>query len=274
MQTEFYEGEQVLMFDQDLWSSKTSAESSVRTAGKTSKPSSRKSSGSSNQTLPTFLYLEGDGTKPDAFMEWVETGNHFPSVGEFIIQSFGELPREEFESRLSQILEQQVPEKYFLSEKACLGIIRRANGRGKALPEVLETALKEQIEWWRAKGKTSETDSQNVHVERERERESGKLQYRQRSASRCDEHQQGSLQDSQLHGRPDEGSDSGIQGDEEAVIIENHPNDSRVKIKHDGIVQALSSRMGTGGNNTPLAMIRNDSQIVNVERERESGTLS
>ena len=252
MQTEFYEGEQVLMFDQDLWSSKTSAEFSVRTAGKTSKPSSRKSSGSFNQTLPTFLYLEGDGTKPDAFMEWVETDNRFPSVGEFIIQSFGELPREEFESRLSQILEQRVPEKYFLSEKACLGIIRRANGRGKALPEVLETALKEQIEWWRAKGKTSETDSQNVHVERERE--SGKLQYRQRSAPRCDEHQQGSMQDPQLYGRSNEGSDSGCEV-EEPVVLENHPNDSRVKIKHDGIVQALSGRMGTGGNNTPLVMV-------------------
>ena len=30
-------------------------------------------------------------------------------------------------------------------------------------------------------------------------------------------------------------------------IIENHPADSRVKIKEDGIVQTLSSSMGTGG---------------------------
>ena len=30
-------------------------------------------------------------------------------------------------------------------------------------------------------------------------------------------------------------------------ILENHPNDSRVKIKTDGIFQTLSSRMGTGG---------------------------
>ena len=62
------------------------------------------------------------------------------------------------------------------------------------------------------------------------------------------------MQDSQLHGRPDEGSDSGCEV-EEPVVLENHPNDSRVKIKHDGIVQALSGRMGTGGNNTPLAMV-------------------
>lgn len=33
----------------------------------------------------------------------------------------------------------------------------------------------------------------------------------------------------------------------QAIAIENHPNDSRVKISSDGIVQTLSSRMGTGG---------------------------
>jgi DNA (cytosine-5)-methyltransferase 1 len=38
------------------------------------------------------------------------------------------------------------------------------------------------------------------------------------------------------------------------VLIENHPNDSRVKIREDGTVQTLSSRMGTGGGNVPLVM--------------------
>lgn len=40
----------------------------------------------------------------------------------------------------------------------------------------------------------------------------------------------------------------------EAYPIENHPNDSRVKVCEDGVFQTLSSRMGTGGNNTPLVM--------------------
>ena len=31
------------------------------------------------------------------------------------------------------------------------------------------------------------------------------------------------------------------------IVLENHPADSRVKICEDGIVQTLSSRMGTGG---------------------------
>lgn len=30
-------------------------------------------------------------------------------------------------------------------------------------------------------------------------------------------------------------------------IVENHPNDSRVKLKEDGICQSLTTRMGTGG---------------------------
>lgn len=37
--------------------------------------------------------------------------------------------------------------------------------------------------------------------------------------------------------------------------IENHPNDSRVTIDPNGITQTLSSRMGTGGNNTPFVLI-------------------
>ena len=31
------------------------------------------------------------------------------------------------------------------------------------------------------------------------------------------------------------------------MVLENHPNDSRVKIAEDGIVQTLSRGMGTGG---------------------------
>ena len=39
-----------------------------------------------------------------------------------------------------------------------------------------------------------------------------------------------------------------------AVAVENHPNDSRVKIRDDGKVQSLTSRMGTGGGNVPLVL--------------------
>lgn len=40
----------------------------------------------------------------------------------------------------------------------------------------------------------------------------------------------------------------------EVYSVENHPNDSRVKIVENGTVQALTQRMDTGGNNTPLVL--------------------
>jgi hypothetical protein len=47
-------------------------------------------------------------------------------------------------SSLSDILEEtgKVPPKCFLSQRACEGILRRAEKRGKKLPEVLEAALR------------------------------------------------------------------------------------------------------------------------------------
>ena len=39
------------------------------------------------------------------------------------------------------------------------------------------------------------------------------------------------------------------------LVLEHHPNDSRLKISADGICQTLSNRMGTGGGNVPLVLI-------------------
>lgn len=38
------------------------------------------------------------------------------------------------------------------------------------------------------------------------------------------------------------------------IMLENHPNDSRVKIDRSGTSQTLTSRMGTGGGNVPMVM--------------------
>ena len=54
-----------------------------------------------------------------------------------------------------------------------------------------------------------------------------------------------------------------------AVPIENHPNDSRVKLCGDGVVQTLSGRMGTGGNNTPLVMETKPNAIAFTQNQRE-----
>jgi hypothetical protein len=50
---------------------------------------------------------------------------------------------EECSSSLSSILQPQhdVPTRYFLSRKACEGVLRRAQRRGKVLPARLQAAL-------------------------------------------------------------------------------------------------------------------------------------
>ena len=65
---------------------------------------------------------------------------------EFSTLNTGPSPSEEQESTLSQILLAEVPQKYYLSPKACLGILRRASVRGKELPEVLRKALERQAD--------------------------------------------------------------------------------------------------------------------------------
>ncbi len=57
---------------------------------------------------------------------------------------FWEYPKEDNASTLSQILMDGVPEKYYLSPRASLGILRRASSRGKTLPDVLYKALVRQ----------------------------------------------------------------------------------------------------------------------------------
>ena len=48
---------------------------------------------------------------------------------------------------LSQVLESgPVHQRYFLSEKACSGILRRAEKRGKQLPETLRQALQSVVD--------------------------------------------------------------------------------------------------------------------------------
>lgn len=55
--------------------------------------------------------------------------------------NFGAYPNAVEESSLWQILEDNVPEKYSLSEKACRGVLRKAENRGKVLPALLHIAL-------------------------------------------------------------------------------------------------------------------------------------
>ena len=122
---------------QDLWCGKTSQGRSRQTKEKTSKPSSKKSAKSKT---PVCMSLDLQNGRMQV-KSW-ETAT--PLLGGCLMRSFGESPREGNASTLSQILQAGVQEKYYLSQKACLGILRRASSRGKELPVILKKALERQ----------------------------------------------------------------------------------------------------------------------------------
>ena len=62
--------------------------------------------------------------------------------GEFSTLNISEWPNDAVVCSLSQVLEtDSIPQKFFLSAKACAGILRRAESRGKILPVQLQQAL-------------------------------------------------------------------------------------------------------------------------------------
>lgn len=122
-----------------LWCGKTSPEPSPAQVGKISGRFSKKPAGS--QTAP-YLCLDlrpGGGNLLGPY--WDQDSL---LLGESWTLNTGESPREEKESSLSQILEECPHPKYYLSRKACLGILRRAKERGKDLPQQLREALEIQ----------------------------------------------------------------------------------------------------------------------------------
>ena len=58
--------------------------------------------------------------------------------------NISEWPNDADVCSLSQVLETgDIPQRFYLSPKACAGILRRAEKRGKELPEALKVALRQ-----------------------------------------------------------------------------------------------------------------------------------
>ena len=138
----YYEGEQASMFDPECCAGKTFREPSPAESGKA------RTSGSSWKKRSELVYQEfmflkitlGDGDiLGQPYWEILS-----PYVGESSTLNTGVCPRVERGSSLWQILEPHPHRKYFLSRKACLGILRRARKRGKVLPAPLHLALEMQ----------------------------------------------------------------------------------------------------------------------------------
>ncbi len=121
-------------------------ELSAATEARTSGSCWKNLPGSQKQMLAFLDLRKESGPRQDILPEITSALHGGP-----LMLNIGECPRDAVESHLSWILEDNVPERYYLSARACEGILSRASRRGKALPEILRTALLDMIEWWRCR---------------------------------------------------------------------------------------------------------------------------
>ena len=144
MRIEELEGQESL-FARDSGSGKTSSGRSA--AGEilqrvkngleqTFKKSSKRSSKLKNHTFMLLDLRQGAGNILGPCWEYDPVW-----LGSLGTLNTSECPKDVVESSLWQILLDTVPSRYWLSRKACRGMLRRADCRGKLLPELLEIAL-------------------------------------------------------------------------------------------------------------------------------------
>ena len=136
------EAEQLSIYDLDLWCGRMFQEPSPAEPQKEriSGSSLRRSSELKSVVFQSLDLTPGAGNLLGEFY-WELIS---PWRGDASTLNTGVSPREEKESSLSQILQDDPPDKYYLTRKACLGILRRASERGKELPRKLNQALEIQ----------------------------------------------------------------------------------------------------------------------------------
>ena len=147
MRIEELEGQESL-FARDSGSGKTSSGRSAageilqrvkNSLGQTFKKSSKRSSKLKNHTFMLLDLRQGAGNILGPCWEYDPVW-----LGSLGTLNTSECPKDVVESSLWQILLDTVPSRYWLSRKACRGMLRRADCRGKLLPELLEIALSMQ----------------------------------------------------------------------------------------------------------------------------------
>ena len=128
----YCEAEQMSIFDLDTWHGRTCPESfpAEPPRERTSASSSRRSSELKYVAFQSLDLTPGAGNLLGEFY-WELIS---PWRGDASPLNTGVSPREEIESTLSQILVDDPPKKYYLTRKACRGILRRASERGEKAP--------------------------------------------------------------------------------------------------------------------------------------------
>ncbi len=130
---------QLSLFAPDSYAGKMWSGHIAAPRGKTSSKSCNRSSKLKNHTFMLLNLQPGAGNMLGPCWEYDPAWLGPPGT-----LNTSECPSDVVESSLSQILLDSVPSKYYLSEKSCRGILKRADKRGKKLPEKLELALKLQ----------------------------------------------------------------------------------------------------------------------------------
>lgn len=87
--------------------------------------------------------------------------------GSFGTLNTSECPSDVVESFLWQILQAIVPSRYYLSQKACKGILRRSTGRSKSLPEELDRVLRIQAKLILPDGVGAKPESHHINQRNE-----------------------------------------------------------------------------------------------------------
>lgn len=163
-------------------------------------------------------------------MRWEDDGAW---CGELTTRNTGECPNAVVVSRLSQILEETPHPKYNLTAKACQGILRRAERRGKDLPKLLKAVLIRQ--------------SQGVSPQERTEAPApteAPTSYAVRIRGGCDGGGKGALEQVEKSGTLGTGNDQ--------TIFCMATQQGGAELRTDDCAPTLTAAAGMSGNNQPV----------------------
>ena len=297
MQT-YFEGEQASLFAPDTFAGRTcqARSAQARRTGRISELSWRKLL---DYIAPDyqFLDLSSDAGNLLGQYEWTtRSALH----GGCWLRNTGASPRDAIESFLSQILQAQPPKKYYLTTAACLGILRRAEERGKPLPKALDTALRIQaglIGLPEGREKTVPFDESSAFAQLGKKQQTfaasfsadasasaGTIGYAEEVAPTLKGSPSGNCMPSVmcLHDQGGQRMDvcenmtgtlRASEKGHQPLVYENHGIDARIRESGE-ISPTVTASYGSGGGNTPLVQEPSDVYCIVgnvIDRQPENG---
>ena len=297
MQT-YFEGEQASLFAPDTFAGRMfqAASAQARRTGRISGLSWRKLL---DYIAPDyqFLDLSSDAGNLLGQYEWtIRSALH----GGCWLRNTGPSPRDAIESFLSQILQAHPPKKYYLTTAACLGILRRAEERGKPLPKALDTALRIQaglIGLPESRGETVPLDDSAAFAQPGMRQQTfaasfsagasataGTIGYAEEVTPTLKGSPSGNCMPSVLCVNDQGGQRVDLSEDisgtlranekgHQPLVYENHGVDARIRESGE-VSPTVTARYGTGGGNTPLVQEDDDVYCIVgniIDRQPENG---